>query len=110
MQIYFVLSGESEFCEHGVEHDFRHFYDTRIQILEKESRKKNKRNRFEALMKYFNDALFPDENSNDTTTGMSKEELELLEAIEQDESEEEDDGPGHEGGTGPGGEDEPEMS
>lgn len=85
------MTGESEFCEQGAEHDFQQFYDTRIEILEKDAQKKSKRHR--ELMKYFNDNLFPNESSKNTVT-LEDEEARLLKAISEEEDGEELDGGG----------------
>jgi hypothetical protein len=85
-QEFFILSGESEFTEQGVDHDFRQFYETRINILEKEEKKKSKRLR--DLMDYFNTALFPDEHVENQNV-VDEEEARLLKAISDDEDENE---------------------
>jgi hypothetical protein len=74
------LTGESEFTEQGVSHNFRQFYDTRIKILKKEASKGPKaRERYEDLMKYFNDKLFPSEEIEEPD--VDEEEAMLLQAI-----------------------------
>ena len=93
------MSGESEFTEQGASHDFRHFYDTRIKILQKESSKGPKaRRRYEELMKYFNDDLFPSEDM--VEPDVDDEEAMLLQAIsdgEEDSGEDKGDRPAGEG-------------
>lgn len=78
------MSGEGEFTEQGVDHDFRHFYETRINILEKEEKKKSKC--FQKLLDYFNAALFPDERVENENV-VDEEEARLLKAIDEDEDE-----------------------
>jgi hypothetical protein len=82
--VYFILSGEAEFSEQGAQHDFRHFYDTRVKLLTKESQKKTKR--FQELINYFNAELFPKADDNgDYQEGMDDEEKALDQAIEDEE-------------------------
>jgi hypothetical protein len=86
LQDYFILTGESEFTEQGASYDFRQFYDTRIEILQKGSSKGPKaRGRYEELMKYFNDNLFPSEDAVRPT--VDAEEARLLQAISDGEEE-----------------------
>ena len=88
----FVLSGEREFTEQGVNYDFRRFYDTRIELLTKESSKKGKRRRFERLLNFFNGHLFPaGDDELDERKRMTDEERKLLDAIEGDLGDEESD-------------------
>ena len=83
------MSGESEFAEQGAKHDFRKFYETRIKILEKESSQGPKaRARYDDLMKYFNDNLFPSEDAAEPD--VDEEEATLLHAISDEEKESED--------------------
>jgi hypothetical protein len=83
------LSGESEFTEQGATHDFRKFYETRIKILEKESSHGPKaRARYDDLMKYFNDNLFPSEDAAEPD--VDEEEATLFHAISDEEKESED--------------------
>jgi len=81
-QVYFILSGEAEFAEQGVDHDFRHFYDTRITLLTKESQKKGER--FQKLVDYFNSELFPE--TAEPQGSMDNEEMELSKAIDDEEN------------------------
>ena len=96
--MYFILSGEAEFSEQGAQHDFRHFYDTRVNLLTKESRKKTKR--LQKLIDYFDAELFPAADDNgDDQDGMVDEEKALYQAIEDEEEDDiEDEGLEH--GTG----------
>ena len=97
--MYFILSGEAEFSEQGAQHDFWHFYDTHINLLTKESRKKTKW--FQKLIDYFNAELFPAADDNgDYRDGMVDEEKALYQAIEDEEEDNieddiEDEGPEH---------------
>lgn len=81
-QVYFILSSEAEFTEQGVDHDFRHFYDTRITLLTKESQKKGER--FQELLDYFNRELFPE--TAEPQGSMDNEEMELFKAIDDEEN------------------------
>jgi hypothetical protein len=79
-----------EFTEQGIQHDFSQFYNTRVDLLTKESRKKGKAGRrFTDLMEYFNSNLFPSDDSKDSTNGMDQEEQDLYDAIEEDDEGEE---------------------
>ena len=80
--MYFILSGEAEFTEQGVDHDFRHFYETRITLLTKESQKKGER--FQELIDYFNRELFPE--TTEPQGSMDNEEMELSKAINDEEN------------------------
>jgi hypothetical protein len=84
-QVYFILSGEGEFSEQGAEHDFRHFYNTRVNLLTKESRKKGER--FQELISYFNHELFPEASDGNSQDDMDDEEKELDKAIEEESEE-----------------------
>ena len=87
--MYFILSGEAEFSEQGAEHDFRQFYDTRVNLLTKESQKKSER--FQKLIDYFNQELFPEASGDvDLQNGMADEEKELYKAIEEEEDAEDE--------------------
>ena len=80
------MSGESEFTEQGTSYNFRQFYDTRITILWKGSSKGPKaRCRYEELMKYFNEKLFPAEDV--VEPNVDEEESMLLQAISDGEEE-----------------------
>ena len=83
--MYFILSGEGEFSEQGVEHDFQHFYDTCITLLTKESEKKGKH--FKQLIEYFNHELFPE--AAEPEGGMDNEEMGICKAIEEEDELEE---------------------
>jgi hypothetical protein len=85
-QVYFILSGEGEFSEQGVDHDFRRFYDTHIALLTKESQKKGKH--FQELVDYFNHELFP--KAAEPQGSMDNEEMELSKAIDDEDEDEEE--------------------
>ena len=89
-QLYFILTGEAEFTEKGTEHDFQNFYNTRVQLLMKESQKQN--GRFRELIDYFNAELFPDDDKVDPTSSMGDEEKALMKAIDEMEENEEGEG------------------
>lgn len=82
-QALFILSGEAEFTERGVEHSFQQFYQTRVDILTKESQKTRNRH-FTELMGYYVRHLFPDDEE-DNLKHLSAEERELLQAIDEAE-------------------------
>jgi hypothetical protein len=84
--VYFILSGEGEFSEQGVDHDFRRFYDTHIALLTKESQKKGKH--FQELVDYFNHELFP--KAAEPQGSMDNEEMELSKAIDDEDEDEEE--------------------
>jgi predicted ATP-grasp superfamily ATP-dependent carboligase len=84
-----VLSGEPEFTEQGTKLDFRQFYDKRIELLTKESAKKDKHRTFEKLIEYFDSRLFPAANDGDEQI-LDDEERELLQAFEDDSGDEEE--------------------
>lgn len=90
-QAFFILSGESEFTEKGVEHDFLQFYETRIQILKKGAHKNSKH--YWDLIVYFNENLFSDAPMDDMII-VDEEEAQLLNAL-SDEDEDEDEEPDH---------------
>ena len=85
----FVLSGESEFTEQGASHDFRRFYDTRVELLTKESAKRDKRHTFKALIDYFDSHLFPAAHGGDDHELIDDEERALRDALDHDSDEEE---------------------
>jgi hypothetical protein len=81
-QVYFILSGEAEFAEQGVDHNFQHFYDTHITLLTKESQKKGEH--FQELVDYFNCELFPE--TAEPQGSMDNKEMELSKAINDEEN------------------------
>lgn len=115
-QIYFVLSGEAEFTEQGTYHDFRGFYNKRLEILSKGASGKRTSRRHEELLRYFNESLFPDQSKNQASI-YDAEELDLMKALDDEdeaasttgENDNWEDNPGseHAGPTGIGEEDHP---
>lgn len=84
-----------EFTEQGAAYDFGQFYQTRVDLLTKESNKKGKAGqRFTDLMDYFNSNLFPSDDADDNAAAMDQEEQDLYDAIEEDdEGNETEEGP-----------------
>lgn len=87
LQAYFLLSGEAEFSELGADHDFKQFYDTRVEILEKTARKKKTAHLHRELHNYFNENLFTRDDMVEKNA-IDPEEAQLLKAI--DDSDEDD--------------------
>lgn len=88
----FVLSGEEEFFESGLRTnvDFKGFYTTRLDLLAPNLPTKTQRKRREDLLKYYNEAIFPEHHTAEGVDhSRSHEEQELWKAM-QAEGDEED--------------------
>ena len=84
---FFILTGEAKFTECGAKHDFLLFYTKHIELLTKSAQQVTKRKEFVALMDYYNQQLFPDDEADLLDNLMDKEKL-MLEALDDEEDKE----------------------